>query len=352
MRYLFLVFLLLFTPTAQAESRAAIHTWEAPYNVGPFQTAALNRSGIQAAIDDAGSGAKADTHSNLVLLPPGLIEIDDALVIPSGVRLHGAGQGSWGDNFGTTLRIKASVSANVIESLSLTAGDWMHWSEIAYLGIDGNRQNGVIGNCIELGPIGEVVSIHDIQMNRCGGFAFKISGIHAGGFTIQNLSANDNRDGNFWIDSGGRQPILLRGLSGDTSPNWGTWPHPFLKITGSMVVKIEHVKAEGRFEPLVFIDADASSGPSGIGMQVILDTVYAQGNAAGNSDPANYPSDIVRINTGKVSLIMQNIAHTAYTRDMVRNVANPDDGIPLDWFDDPVLPPINYNTNPLSRDRL
>ncbi len=108
------------------------------------------------------------TINGTVTFNNGNNNVTAGIIVQPGGRLIGAGTST---NHGTILQPANGLNADLIATSTVGTGttnpQWWHWGEIGYLRIVGNGANQTAGDCLKIENMGEVASVHDIELSAC-----------------------------------------------------------------------------------------------------------------------------------------------------------------------------------------
>ena len=92
---------------------------------------------------------------------------------------------------------------------------WWHWGEIANLRIIGNGANQTSGDCLKIENMGEVASVHDVELSACYNHNFENIGYAATQSAIANITSNRAVHGSGVAFTNLSGVAMLNGISGD-----------------------------------------------------------------------------------------------------------------------------------------
>ena len=138
------------------------------------------------------------------------------IIVQPGGRLIGAGTST---NHGTIVQPVNGLNADLIATSTVGTGttnpQWWHWGEIGYLRLIGNGANQNAGDCLKVENMGEVASIHDIELSACYNHNFEDIGYAATQSDITNLTSNRAVTGSGVAFTNLSGVAVLNGISGD-----------------------------------------------------------------------------------------------------------------------------------------
>ena len=138
------------------------------------------------------------------------------IIVQPGARLLGA---STSTNHGTILQPANALNADLIATSTVGTGttnpQWWHWGEIAFLRIVGNGANQTAGDCLKVENMGEVASVHDIELSACYNNNFEDIGYAATPSDIANITSNRAVNGSGVAFTNLSGIAVLNGISGD-----------------------------------------------------------------------------------------------------------------------------------------
>jgi len=138
------------------------------------------------------------------------------IIVQPGARLLGA---STSTNHGTILQPANGLNADLIATSTVGTGttnpQWWHWAEIANLRIVGNGANQTAGDCLKVENMGEVASVHDIELSACYNHNFENIGYAATPSDIANITSNRAVNGSGVAFTNLSGIAVLNGISGD-----------------------------------------------------------------------------------------------------------------------------------------
>ena len=138
------------------------------------------------------------------------------IIVQPGARLLGA---STSTNHGTILQPANGLNADLIATSTVGTGttnpQWWHWGEIANLRIVGNGANQTAGDCLKVENMGEVASVHDIELSACYNHNFENIGYAATPSDIANITSNRAVNGSGVAFTNLSGIAVLNGISGD-----------------------------------------------------------------------------------------------------------------------------------------
>jgi len=138
------------------------------------------------------------------------------IIVQPGARLLGA---STSTNHGTILQPANALNADLIATSTVGTGttnpQWWHWGEIANLRIVGNGANQTAGDCLKVENMGEVASVHDVELSACYNHNFENIGYAATPSDIANITSNRAVNGSGVAFTNLSGIAVLNGISGD-----------------------------------------------------------------------------------------------------------------------------------------
>ena len=138
------------------------------------------------------------------------------IVLLPGAHLVGAGTST---NHGTMLQPANGLNADLIATSTVGTGtsnpQWWHWGEIANLRIIGNGANQNAGDCLKIENMGEVASVHDVEISGCYNHNFESIGYAATQSAITNITSNRAVHGAGVALTNLAGVAVLNGMSGD-----------------------------------------------------------------------------------------------------------------------------------------
>ncbi len=138
------------------------------------------------------------------------------IIVQPGARLLGA---STSTNHGTILQPANALNADLIATSTVGTGttnpQWWHWGEIANLRIVGNGANQTAGDCLKVENMGEVASVHDVELSACYNHNFENIGYAATPSDIANITSNRAVNGSGMAFTNLSGIAVLNGISGD-----------------------------------------------------------------------------------------------------------------------------------------
>ena len=138
------------------------------------------------------------------------------IIVQPGARLLGA---STSTNHGTILQPANALNADLIATSTVGTGttnpQWWHWGEIAFLRIVGNGANQTAGDCLKVENMGEVASVHDVELSACYNHNFENIGYAATPSDIANITSNRAVTGSGVAFTNLSGIAVLNGISGD-----------------------------------------------------------------------------------------------------------------------------------------
>jgi hypothetical protein len=133
-----------------------------------------------------------------------------------GSRLLGA---STSTNHGTILQPANGLNADLIATSTVGTGttspQWWHWGEIGFLRIVGNGANQTAGDCVRVENMGEVASVHDIELSACHNNNLEDIGYAATQSSIYNITSGRSVAGSGVAFTNLAGVAALSGISGD-----------------------------------------------------------------------------------------------------------------------------------------
>ncbi|MFZ0312257.1 MAG: hypothetical protein WAL85_06085 [Candidatus Korobacteraceae bacterium] len=141
------------------------------------------------------------------------------IIVQPGARLLGA---STSTNHGTILQPANALNADLIATSTVGTGttnpQWWHWGEIAFLRIVGNGANQTAGDCLKVENMGEVASVHDLELSACYSNNFEAIGYAATPSDLANITSNRAVNGSGVAFTNLSGIAVLNGISGDCNP--------------------------------------------------------------------------------------------------------------------------------------
>jgi hypothetical protein len=138
------------------------------------------------------------------------------MIVLPGAHLLGAGTST---NHGTILQPANGLNADLLATSTVGTGttntQWWHWGEIAALRIVGNGANQTAGDCLKVENMGEVASIHDVELSACYNHNFETVGYAATQSAIANITSNRAVHGAGVAFTNLSGVAVLNGISGD-----------------------------------------------------------------------------------------------------------------------------------------
>jgi hypothetical protein len=138
------------------------------------------------------------------------------IVALPGAHLLGAGTST---NHGTIVQPANGLNADLIATSTVGSGtvnpQWWHWGEIANLRIVGNGTNQTAGDCLKIENMGEVASVHDVELSACYNHNFENIGYAATQSAITNVTTNRAVHGAGVAFTNLSGVAILNGISGD-----------------------------------------------------------------------------------------------------------------------------------------
>jgi hypothetical protein len=138
------------------------------------------------------------------------------IIVQPGARLLGA---STSTNHGTMVQPANGLNADLIATSTVGTGtsnpQWWHWGEIAFLRLVGNGTNQTAGDCLKVENMGEVASVHDIELSACYNHNFENIGYAATPSDIANITSNRAVNGSGVAFTNLSGIAVLNGISGD-----------------------------------------------------------------------------------------------------------------------------------------
>jgi len=133
-----------------------------------------------------------------------------------GSHLIGAGAST---NHGTILQPANGLNADLIATSTVGTGtaspQWWHWGEIANLRLVGNGANQTAGDCLKIENMGEVASVHDLELSACYNHNLEDIGYAATQSTLANITSNRAVTGSGVAFTNLSGVAVLNGISGD-----------------------------------------------------------------------------------------------------------------------------------------
>ena len=138
------------------------------------------------------------------------------IIVQPGGRLLGAGAST---NHGTILQPANGLNADLIATSTVGTGttnpQWWHWGEIGFLRLVGNGANQTAGDCLKVENMGEVASVHDVELSACYNNNFEDIGYAATESDIANITSNRAVTGSGVAFTNLSGVAVLNGFSGD-----------------------------------------------------------------------------------------------------------------------------------------
>ncbi len=138
------------------------------------------------------------------------------IIVQPGARLLGA---STSTNHGTILQPANGLNADLIATSTVGTGatnpQWWHWGEIGFLRLVGNGANQTAGDCLKVENMGEVASVHDVELSACYNHNFENIGYAATPSDIMNITSNLAVHGSGVAFTNLSGIAVLNGISGD-----------------------------------------------------------------------------------------------------------------------------------------
>jgi hypothetical protein len=142
--------------------------------------------------------------------------VSAGIIALPGARLLGAGTST---NHGTVVQPANGLNADLIATSTVGTGtanpQWWHWGEIANLRLVGNGANQTSGDCLKIENMGEVASVHDVELSACYNHNFESIGYAATQSTIANITTNRAVHGSGVAFTNLSGVAMLNGISGD-----------------------------------------------------------------------------------------------------------------------------------------
>ena len=142
------------------------------------------------------------------------------MILLPGAHLLGGGNST---NHGTILQPANGLNADLIATSTVGSGtanpQWWHWGEIANLRIVGNGANQSAGDCLKVENMGEVASVHDVELSACYNHNFENIGYAATQSAIANITSNRAVHGAGVAFTNLSGVAVLNGISGDCNQN-------------------------------------------------------------------------------------------------------------------------------------
>jgi hypothetical protein len=133
-----------------------------------------------------------------------------------GAHVIGASPSS---NHGTIVSPANGLNADLLATSTVGTGtatpQWWHWGEIANLRLVGNGSNQTAGECLKVENMGEVASVHDVELSACYSNNFESIGYAATQSAISNITSNRSVNGSGVAFTNLSGVALLNGVSGD-----------------------------------------------------------------------------------------------------------------------------------------
>ena len=232
-------------PTPGTRSQTVSGHLGGVYNVRDFQAKGDGSSDDTLAIQAAINAAADGNLGGDVYFPIGTYIVTGLILHPR-VNLVGAGVGT-SLGWGTLVKLKAGSDTSVITSSEGGPGGVHHWSRIANLRIDGNKENNTAGhgilvpgysgegflvdhvfvsNCSEHGIFiasGTVpLYLRDVHPFGCDGSGIKIAranGQRVITALLEVISGDDNAVALIEIDGVNSGPVVMVGIKSERHPN-------------------------------------------------------------------------------------------------------------------------------------
>lgn len=138
------------------------------------------------------------------------------IVVLPGARLLGSGTST---NHGSIVQPANGLNVDLIATSTVGTGtatpQWWHWGEIANLRIVGNGANQTVGDCLKIENMGEVASVHDVELSACYNHNFENIGYAATQSAIANITSNRAVHGAGVALTNLAGVAVLNGISGD-----------------------------------------------------------------------------------------------------------------------------------------
>ena len=138
------------------------------------------------------------------------------IIVQPGARLLGAGPST---NHGTILQPANGLNADLIATSTVGTGtsnpQWWHWGEIGYLRLVGNGANQTAGDCLKVENMGEVASVHDVELSACYANNFEDIGYAATESDIRDITSNRAVTGSGVAITNLAGVAVMNGISGD-----------------------------------------------------------------------------------------------------------------------------------------
>ena len=156
------------------------------------------------------------TINSTITFNNGSNNVTAGIIVQPGARLLGASNST---NHGTILQPANGLNADLIATSTVGTGttnpQWWHWGEIGNLRIVGNGANQTAGDCLKVENMGEVASVHDIELSACYNHNFENIGYAATPSDIRNITSNRAVTGSGVAFTNLSGIAVLNGISGD-----------------------------------------------------------------------------------------------------------------------------------------
>ncbi|HUK43385.1 MAG TPA: right-handed parallel beta-helix repeat-containing protein, partial [Candidatus Bathyarchaeia archaeon] len=156
------------------------------------------------------------TINGAVTFNNGNNNVTAGIIVQPGARLLGAGTST---NHGTILQPANGLNADLIATSTVGTGttnpQWWHWGEIGSMRLVGNGANQSAGDCLKVENMGEVASVHDIELSACYNHNFEDIGYAATQSNIANITSNRAVTGSGVAFTNLSGVAVLNGISGD-----------------------------------------------------------------------------------------------------------------------------------------
>jgi hypothetical protein len=156
------------------------------------------------------------TINSTVTFNNGNNNVTAGIIVQPGAHLLGASNST---NHGTIVQPANGLNADLIATSTVGSGttnpQWWHWGEIGNLRIIGNGANQTAGDCLKVENMGEVASIHDIELSACYNHNVENIGYAATPSDIRNITSNRAVTGSGVAFTNLSGIAVLNGISGD-----------------------------------------------------------------------------------------------------------------------------------------
>jgi hypothetical protein len=228
------------------------------------------------------------------------------IVLLPGGRLLGAGTST---NHGTIVQPANGLNADLIATSTVGTGtaspQWWHWGEIGFLRLIGNGANQTAGDCLKVENMGEVASVHDVELSACYQHNFEEIGSAATQSNLTNITSNRAVHGAGVTFTNLAGVAVLNGISGDC--NQAALISANFNAAGTLTVHGLKAEAESSIcnppaqDPVIL----ASTTASDVQASIKVDGGYAFGTAQQNFVKSTGP--------GSIQYQQENFYLTGYT---------------------------------------